>query len=122
MIRAHLVCIAFSLILLGAACSTMSGEPTPASVPEPMPIPTAAPQRPYVHAGFESAECQFSSPSDSEVECGYLIVPEDRSNPERMIRFACCGFLSSQGSDAEPDPVVYLEGGPGGSALANFEC
>lgn len=121
MIRAHLVCIAFSLILLGAACSTRPDDPTLASVPEPTPLPTAAPTATPVYTPvFESAECQFSTPSDSEVECGYLIVPEDRSNPERMIRLHVA-IVSSQRSDAEPDPVVYLEGGPGGSALANFE-
>jgi pimeloyl-ACP methyl ester carboxylesterase len=52
-----------------------------------------------------------------DVECGYLVVPENRANAEeRTIRLAI-GIFHPSGGAAHPDPVVYLSGGPGGSAL-----
>jgi pimeloyl-ACP methyl ester carboxylesterase len=53
------------------------------------------------------------------IECGYLIVPQDRANPgEITIELA---FAILRSAHALPDPLLYLEGGPGGSALAGLE-
>ncbi|MFN2243003.1 MAG: alpha/beta fold hydrolase [Anaerolineae bacterium] len=66
---------------------------------------------------YEPAECQFSEPRGYEVQCGYLIVPEDRSQPEgRQVRLHVAVFPST-GEEPEPDPVIHLVGGPGGSLL-----
>jgi len=66
---------------------------------------------------FESAECQFKTPSDYTVECGYLTVPENRSQPEgASIRLHVAIFKSTNPNPAS-DPVIHLEGGPGGSSL-----
>jgi pimeloyl-ACP methyl ester carboxylesterase len=68
---------------------------------------------------FETAECRFDKPLGYEVECGYLTVPEDRSQPEdAMIRLHVAVFRSFS-PDPAPDPVVHLYGGPGGSLLDN---
>jgi len=68
-------------------------------------------------AEFESAECRFEIPFGQTVECGYLTVPEDRSQPDGpTIRLHVAIFKSHSDSPA-PDPIVYLEGGPGGKAL-----
>jgi pimeloyl-ACP methyl ester carboxylesterase len=74
-----------------------------------------------IHTGtvpvFEPAECQFPKPRGYEVRCGYLTVPEDRSQPTgRQLRLHVAIFPST-GDDPEPDPVVHLVGGPGGSLL-----
>ncbi len=51
------------------------------------------------------------------MECGYVVVPEDRSDPDSgTIRIATAIFHPPGGA-THPDPVVYLEGGPGGSPL-----
>ncbi len=54
-------------------------------------------------------------------ECGYLIVPEDRSIPivadGEKIKIAYAIIKSSSDQPA-PDPLVYLVGGPGGSTLS----
>jgi len=51
------------------------------------------------------------------VECGYLVVPENRMDPNsRNIRLAVAIFRHPDGAP-EPDPIIYLEGGPGGSPL-----
>ncbi len=87
-------------------------EPTATAEPEPTPGPTAT---------FEEAPCPFALPSGyvegETVECGYLIVPENRADPEgRDIRLAVAIFRHPDGAP-EPDPIIYLEGGPGGSPL-----
>ena len=66
---------------------------------------------------YEPAECQFPEPRGYEVSCGYLTVPEDRSQPAGpQIRLHVAVFPST-GEDPEPDPVFHLVGGPGGSLL-----
>jgi pimeloyl-ACP methyl ester carboxylesterase len=57
-------------------------------------------------------------PSGYEVECSFLTVPENRSNPDSpTIRLQVAVFKSFSDSHA-PDPVIYLAGGPGGSGVA----
>jgi pimeloyl-ACP methyl ester carboxylesterase len=66
---------------------------------------------------IEWSPCQFEIPEGQTVKCGYLIVPEDRSQPDgTSIRLHFAVFKSKSDSPA-PDPIVYLEGGPGVSAL-----
>lgn len=66
---------------------------------------------------FESSACPFTQPVDVTVDCGYLVVPENRSNPDSPdIRVAVAIFRHPDGNP-QPDPIIYLEGGPGGSAL-----
>ena len=85
-------------------------------------VPTPTPQAHYEYVPvFEEAPCPFALPAGhvegETVECGYLHVPEDRTNPDsRDIRLAVAIFRHPDGAP-EPDPIIYLEGGPGGSAL-----
>ena len=66
---------------------------------------------------FEPGPCQFSEPHGFEIECGYLVVPEDRSQPEgNQVRMHVAIFKSRSESPA-PDPVIYLTGGGGGNEL-----
>jgi pimeloyl-ACP methyl ester carboxylesterase len=54
-----------------------------------------------------------------EFRCGYLTVPEDRSDPDvRTIRIAVAR-VGAASPTPRPDPVVWLTGGPGGTALAS---
>jgi pimeloyl-ACP methyl ester carboxylesterase len=67
--------------------------------------------------GFEPAACPFDVPTGQTVECGYLTVTEDRSAPSgATIRLAVAVFRSPN-PDKAADPIVYLEGGPGGEPL-----
>ena len=78
------------------------------------PEPTALPA--YVPL-FEAAGCQFPEPPGHEIECGYLIVPEDRSQPSGPQIRLHVAILRSTSANPKPDPVVHLVGGPGGSLL-----
>ena len=71
--------------------------------------------------GFEPSACPFRVPpgqlEGQTVECGFLSVPENRTSPNgRSIRLAVAIFRDQSGT-TQPDPIVYLNGGPGGSAL-----
>ena len=68
---------------------------------------------------FESADCAFERPRGSTINCGYLIVPENRQNPERTIRIHVV-VVPSISPEPQPDPMVYLNGGPGGYTLDNL--
>jgi pimeloyl-ACP methyl ester carboxylesterase len=70
---------------------------------------------------FEETPCPFTLPpgqvEGQTVECGYLLVPEDRADLQsRTIRLAVAIF-HPENEVTEPDPIIYLVGGPGASAL-----
>lgn len=71
---------------------------------------------------FEDAECPFRIPSDGSVRYGRLIVPENRSRPRdgRTVSISVL-ILKSRSGNPRPDPVLYLEGGPGGPSVAYYK-
>ena len=70
---------------------------------------------------FEGADCWFETPESVPVDCGYLVVLEDRSKPDgRTVRLATAIFRAP-GGNPEPDPIIQLHGGPAGGALGFFE-
>lgn len=120
-IIAGLACNAPSLVLLDTPSPTTpptaapSANPTPAS---PTAVPTGTPLPTIVYTPiFEAADCQFYVPEGYAPECGYLNVPEDRTNPNSAtIRLHVAIFRSSS-PDRVPDPVIHLTGGPGSHGL-----
>ena len=66
---------------------------------------------------FVTADCMFTVPTGQKPDCGYVTVPEDRSQPNgRTIKLAVAIFHSDN-PDKMSTPLIYLEGGPGGSVL-----
>ncbi|RIK38493.1 MAG: hypothetical protein DCC55_20950 [Chloroflexi bacterium] len=64
---------------------------------------------------FESSECKYPILADANAECGYLVVREDRSNPDSPpIRVHVIKFRSASEIPA-PDPIIVIPGGPGAS-------
>ncbi|UCC16287.1 MAG: alpha/beta hydrolase [Dehalococcoidales bacterium] len=69
---------------------------------------------------YATVDCPFAVPQGTEVECGCMTVPEKRSQPDGnqvKIQFA---IFRSQSRNPEPDPIVYLAGGPGEHALESI--
>jgi len=67
---------------------------------------------------FEPASCGSFDLHEENAECGFLIVPENRDEPgKRTLRLAVA-ILKSRSANPQPDPVIYLHGGPGGSAIS----
>lgn len=98
-----------------AFIASLSGDPAP----EAFAAVRAAAGRP--EAVVAVAPCPRPLPTN-EIEgvtilCGTVKVPEERDKVggrELPLSFA---ILRATSRYAEPDPVVYLEGGPGGSAM-----
>jgi pimeloyl-ACP methyl ester carboxylesterase len=69
---------------------------------------------------FEAGPCPFEGGDwlqREQIECGRLLVPENRDRPDgRTLRLAVA-VLRSRDADPRPDPVVFLSGGPGGAAV-----
>lgn len=62
---------------------------------------------------FEPGDCRVDVPEGVELECGDLIVAQDRLDPEAgTIALHVVRFLSAN-PEAAADPMVVLTGGPG---------
>jgi pimeloyl-ACP methyl ester carboxylesterase len=69
---------------------------------------------------YKTIECKFEVPAERDVQCGYLFVPENRADPNsRMIRVHVA-VIKALNPNPNADPVVYLNGGPGGHTLARL--
>ncbi len=67
---------------------------------------------------FEPAPCPFDVPAGQEVECGFVVVPEEHANPDSdTIRLSVVRF-PSQSAAPQPDPLIMLSGGPGEKTTA----
>jgi cyclophilin family peptidyl-prolyl cis-trans isomerase/pimeloyl-ACP methyl ester carboxylesterase len=70
---------------------------------------------------FEPARCPFplgtGQTEGTNVTCGFVVVPEDHANPSGpTIRLATAQFKAVR-KNPPPEPIVYLEGGPGEAAI-----
>ena len=82
-----------------------------AAIPAVAHAQTAAPR-------FEPAPCAVEVEPDERIDCGVLVVPENRGRADsRMIRLPVLIFRSRAETPAN-DPVIFLTGGPGNSALS----
>ncbi len=120
-----------ALAVLAAACGSSSTDASryggrvyrhdPGTIPADGPAVTAAPRNyPVV---YNSAPCWFQSGSSNglKTECGQLTVPANRSKPGRGTVKLAVARIHSSSPTPQPDPVVYLEGGPGGSAISGID-
>ncbi len=84
----------------------------------------ATPVKPRTLGKVAFKACSLSSPMsrDSiEAQCAQFTVPEDRSQPEgRKIQLNVAWLPATKDSDQAPDPVFFLAGGPGQSAVETY--
>ncbi len=97
----------FAAALVAGACGGASVSPTPA--------PTARP--PFELAGTPMDACTLK---DAWGVCGTLRVPEDRSDPEGRSIDLRVAVIPAISTTPEPDPVFFLDGGPGGAATEDL--
>src|SRR5215216_1968670 len=88
----------FLFLLLGSACQPV--------------MPPSASVLPAQESGetprYEAADCQYAFPEGETIECGYLVVPEDRSQPDGpTIRLHVVNFKSKSPTPAS-DPVFVV--------------
>jgi len=65
---------------------------------------------------FEPADCMFTVEGENS-RCGYVHVPEDRSNPNSPVLKLAVKIYKSTSPNPEPDPIAFLQGGPGNPSL-----
>lgn len=98
------------LLVLGLACMMLLPAPALAHA-----------DLPYV----ELTDCWMELPSGltegEDVDCGILYVPEDRADPDSPTIELAFAILYAAAEDVQPDPVIYLAGGPGGNAVDELE-
>jgi pimeloyl-ACP methyl ester carboxylesterase len=101
---------------------TMVTPPTPGMTPTPTPpgnmgtpgmppaMPTAGPPGTFVEK-----PCAFTPAPARPVRCGTVSVPEarDGTSTSRLVQLAVV-IVKSDSPTPEPDPLVFLQGGPGG--------
>jgi pimeloyl-ACP methyl ester carboxylesterase len=113
------------VLFIAPACSAVKTEE---SVPTPT-VPSANLPAILPEAGepgtFQRTRCRFILPEEiiegQDVECGYLTVLESRSEDgsisgSRLIQLAVA-ILHPPGGASQPEPVIYLSGGPGFGVL-----
>lgn len=110
---------------LPAATATTALKPPATAAPEatataPGLTPTAALPPPR----FIGSTCPFQVPAGlregETIRCGYVSVPANRSDPLAGTLQLAAAVVSPEDGPTAADPIIYLEGGPGGSALEFF--
>ncbi len=80
----------------------------------------------YATSAFQAAPCPFQPGTGivegQQVTCGYVTVPENRNvNNGRKVKLAVAIFKAQQYQNTpDPDPVLRLDGGPGGPSLDDW--
>lgn len=89
----------------------------PTSLPSEAVTATALPAPAYTPV-FEEGQCEFVVPPQANVTCGNIILPEDRyGDVTDTIKIAVAVYHSVSASP-KPDPILYLQGGPGDEAIS----
>ncbi len=68
-------------------------------------------------SAFEPVECWFGIPFLKTIDCGYLTVPEDHNQPGGATVQLAVSIVHSKSRNPAPDPIIFLQGGPGGSIV-----
>ncbi|MBP6298576.1 MAG: alpha/beta fold hydrolase [Anaerolineae bacterium] len=69
---------------------------------------------------FVPSPCPIPVPVGEDVDCGYLSVPQHHDDPNGPAFQLAVAILRTDSLAPKTDPVIYLSGGPGGSALASL--
>ncbi len=83
---------------------------------------TATHAVPFDCSSLTIFDTELVTASLGNVSCGSMQVPENWSEPTgRQIEISYV-VLKSTNPNPKPDPILYLEGGPGGSALMGIDA
>src|SRR5512142_2637942 len=102
----NLIYVFLLLCLLLGGCHAAASPVVPTATATTLPS-SALTLKPCTIAGSISAEC------------GYLHVPEDRSNPNSRILDLYTVVVRASSPNRAPDPLFYIIGGPGGYATGD---
>ena len=66
---------------------------------------------------FEATNCDFAIPIQAQVTCGFVVLPEDRKGDLTDTIQIAVVIYHSNSDTPKPDPILYLQGGPGALAI-----
>ena len=116
-------------VVLGTISLALARSPSAQTTTTPTPKVTNSPptaQTGHPTSAFQAATCPFRLGAGivegQQVSCGYVTVPENRTtNDGQQVKLAVAVFKAPQYmSSVDPDPVLRLDGGPGGPSLDNW--
>ncbi len=100
--------------------ASTSAPSTATPIAPTQPDPTSAPTSTFVPT-FAKHSCAFDLPGGrtdgQNTFCGTLTVLADRTKPDGQTIQLAVAVLKASGTNVLPDPIVYLDGGPGGETL-----
>ncbi|MDY7079728.1 MAG: alpha/beta fold hydrolase, partial [Chloroflexota bacterium] len=70
--------------------------------------------------GFLSIECPVEIPEGYTVECGIVAVPENHADLDSPTVRLAVAIVHSTSPNPAPDPVLFIDGGPGARTLDNM--
>ncbi len=115
-------------MLLASACGSTSGQasatatPTRTNTPAPAGSPTAIPSATAVPR-LELSTCPFKVGRGwavgNSLYCYNLVVRENRADPNSPLLHLAVAYFKNSSATAN-DPVIYLDGGPGGGGVYDF--
>jgi len=112
-----LVCVAITGFALRGRISNLKNSVNPAvSIPTTS-INVTLESKPSYSSVFEPGACNFKVPDQANVTCGFVIVPEDRSGDVKDTIKLAVAIYHSTNNPPKADPILYLQGGPGGTAI-----
>ena len=84
--------------------------------------PTAVPNQEF-QSYFEEGACPFKVPEihveGETVRCGYVSVPEDHHVDNGQTIKLAIAIFKAHTEDPQPDPLIFLSGGPGEKTIAS---
>ncbi len=98
----HLSLLIITLLTLGIHVSPVQTQTDPPGVDRP---------------GFSLTDCPVEMPTGYSVECGMVTVPEDYTDPDGPMIKLAVAIVHSASPNPVPDPVLFIDGGPGGRTL-----
>jgi pimeloyl-ACP methyl ester carboxylesterase len=128
LVVAAIVVLALVLGTISLARLGTNSTPTTTNT-TPAPQITSAPptsQTGHPTSAFQPASCPFQPGAGiiegQQLSCGYVTVPENRSADNgQKVKLAVAIFKARQYMNSiDPDPVLRLDGGPGGPSLDNW--
>ncbi|MEO1062154.1 MAG: alpha/beta fold hydrolase [Actinomycetota bacterium] len=101
----------------GASSSSTTTATTEPESDDVEPTTTTTEPSPAVGSFVEDDDVCIGLVLEVDLTCGFVVVPADHDDPDGERLRIAVARLGSTSPNPEPDPVVYLEGGPGGNAI-----
>src|SRR5258706_763329 len=114
---ALIVCIAIGGFALRGRISNLKNSGNLAVSAPTTAVTATLESKPSYSPVFESNVCNFKAPDQANVTCGFVIVPEDRSGDVKDRIKLAVAIYHSRNNPPKADPILYLQGGPGGTAI-----